>query len=483
MRRYYAEPCVLVCLIAVFSVLNTTEGDTNLDDGVRTRYKDILMKFNNARTHGTTAQETKLNETRAMLVDKFKKFGLTTIEQHFSSNKTNIKGQMANGANVVAILKGRNFNTSQDRPIVFVAHMDTHGSLSWGVNNDGSGLTAMLTLAEDMAGTSCKRDHTVVFVALDFTEIDDHGLYCPSSCGTEMFIKSLPQFIGNGQIQLVFVMKCILNFDNRPQSQIYNSAFQNYFHTIFHNSGLLYSNRGNFIAAVGRKDEESLVKKFEDTFNKQAKPVNDEYVIQKFVYNFTGSSIDNSAVQTFPPNDSYTMYLNFWKKNIKAILLTDTCYARGKNDYMQACQSQGGCDTIGEVFDNRLGLMHAVILSLRNMTEELVGGNCADVNECALGTAKCSVNSSCTNTLGSYRCVCKPGYSGDGLTCIALPDKCAGVTCGTNAVCAVSDGKAECVCKKGFECKRSSSTLNKATAVLVQILAFGLAIFLTRPGA
>ena len=60
---------------------------------------------------------------------------------------------MANGANVVALLEGRNFNTSQDRAVVFVAHMDTYGSLSYGVNNDGSGLTAMLTLAEDMAGT------------------------------------------------------------------------------------------------------------------------------------------------------------------------------------------------------------------------------------------------------------------------------------------------------------------------------------------
>ena len=149
----------------------------------------------------------------------------------------------------------------------------------------------------------------MAFVALDFTEIDDRGLSCHTSCGAEMFIKSLPQFIGSGQIQLVFVMKCILNFDYREHSQIYNSAFKTYFPTIYGDHGLLYQNRGNFIAAVGRKDEESLVKKFEDTFTKQAKPINDEYLTYKFVYNFAGTSIDDSAVQTFPPNDSYTMYL------------------------------------------------------------------------------------------------------------------------------------------------------------------------------
>ena len=70
-------------------------GATNLEDGVRTRYRSILTKFNNARTHGNTVQETKLNETRAMLFNEFKKFGLTTVEQHFSSNKTNIKGEVS----------------------------------------------------------------------------------------------------------------------------------------------------------------------------------------------------------------------------------------------------------------------------------------------------------------------------------------------------------------------------------------------------
>lgn len=40
-----------------------------------------------------------------------------------------------------------------------------------------------------------------------------------------------------------------------------------------------------------------------------------------------------------------------------------------------------------------------------------------DVDECALGTDKCSVNALCSNSEGSYSCTCKLGYSGDGTDC------------------------------------------------------------------
>ena len=42
-----------------------------------------------------------------------------------------------------------------------------------------------------------------------------------------------------------------------------------------------------------------------------------------------------------------------------------------------------------------------------------------DIDECALGTDLCDQNSYCNNTLGSYSCICNPGYSlnGNGRTC------------------------------------------------------------------
>lgn len=45
---------------------------------------------------------------------------------------------------------------------------------------------------------------------------------------------------------------------------------------------------------------------------------------------------------------------------------------------------------------------------------------CTDDDECATGEANCDVNAKCINTMGSYKCDCVPGYSGDGYTCRGL---------------------------------------------------------------
>ena len=40
-----------------------------------------------------------------------------------------------------------------------------------------------------------------------------------------------------------------------------------------------------------------------------------------------------------------------------------------------------------------------------------------DINECEDDTDSCDENADCTNTDGSYTCSCRPGYSGNGMTC------------------------------------------------------------------
>ncbi len=49
---------------------------------------------------------------------------------------------------------------------------------------------------------------------------------------------------------------------------------------------------------------------------------------------------------------------------------------------------------------------------------------CVDVNECSAGTAICDAAANCVNTPGSYQCVCKAGYSGDGKSCTDI-NECA----------------------------------------------------------
>ncbi len=48
-------------------------------------------------------------------------------------------------------------------------------------------------------------------------------------------------------------------------------------------------------------------------------------------------------------------------------------------------------------------------------------GVCSDVDECAANVDNCSANATCTNTMGSFACACNAGYTGDGVTCAAVP--------------------------------------------------------------
>jgi cysteine-rich repeat protein len=49
--------------------------------------------------------------------------------------------------------------------------------------------------------------------------------------------------------------------------------------------------------------------------------------------------------------------------------------------------------------------------------------DCTDADECAGegGGNNCDPNATCTNTPGSFICVCNPGYTGDGVTCTEIP--------------------------------------------------------------
>ena len=104
--------------------------------------------------------------------------------------------------------------------------------------------------------------------------------------------------------------------------------------------------------------------------------------------------------------------------------------------------------------------------------------SCEDINECSMLIATCSVNSTCSNSLGSYEChdflncidkaniichekancvykqtsyvcECEPGYYGDGEYC--LPGSCSeNFKCPLNMECE-SATSIICICKAGLE--------------------------------
>ncbi|KAM6453603.1 adhesion G protein-coupled receptor L4 isoform 2-T2 [Liasis olivaceus] len=88
---------------------------------------------------------------------------------------------------------------------------------------------------------------------------------------------------------------------------------------------------------------------------------------------------------------------------------------------------------------------------------------CYDDNECANATQLCGEKANCTNTVGSYFCMCKDGYkpsngntsfvTNDGTSCRDI-DECSELgsgACGDHAKCDNVDGGYSCTCNEGYQ--------------------------------
>ncbi|XP_072895124.1 uncharacterized protein [Hemitrygon akajei] len=74
------------------------------------------------------------------------------------------------------------------------------------------------------------------------------------------------------------------------------------------------------------------------------------------------------------------------------------------------------------------------------------GIQCLDIDECKDNNS-CSPNATCINTVRSYNCICKEGFSGNGTYCSDITE-CS--TCSPNAVCKEIEGKFKCICNERF---------------------------------
>ncbi|CAH3194146.1 unnamed protein product [Porites evermanni] len=85
------------------------------------------------------------------------------------------------------------------------------------------------------------------------------------------------------------------------------------------------------------------------------------------------------------------------------------------------------------------------------------GTECTDIDECAdKSTSQCSkIGGKCINTLGSYKCECKTGYTGDGKLCKDV-DECMSIDCGMDGECTNTLGSFTCDCDPGYVANKSN---------------------------
>jgi len=103
------------------------------------------------------------------------------------------------------------------------------------------------------------------------------------------------------------------------------------------------------------------------------------------------------------------------------------------------------------------------------------GHICNDIDECLLGTHKCSVHAVCSNLRGTYRCTCNSGFYGSGLECsdidecITLSNPCGG----DHLVCVNTKGSFEC--KTPFSISTDGTYYYIIVAVILYYILFFVA--------
>lgn len=79
------------------------------------------------------------------------------------------KDSIMEGINIIGMLPGLNANSEKDGILLIGAHYDTVEE-SNGVNDNGSGMAALLEIVRLISAHSCKFANTILFVAFDLEE-------------------------------------------------------------------------------------------------------------------------------------------------------------------------------------------------------------------------------------------------------------------------------------------------------------------------
>lgn len=109
---------------------------------------------------------------KTSIMNKFQEYKLETFTQSFTANKRGVSNK---GVNIIGILPGkfRDANDPINRPdeiLLLGAHYDTVES-SPGIDDNGSGMVAIMEVARLLSNQPQPLNHTVIFVAFDLEEL------------------------------------------------------------------------------------------------------------------------------------------------------------------------------------------------------------------------------------------------------------------------------------------------------------------------
>lgn len=249
------------------------------------------------------------------------------IDEFSADGMIDYFNQTAIGINYYLLIKGKHFGTPKDNIIAVTAQYDTFGNAG-GVDNNGSGTSALLEIMRLILSFECDLEFSILLVANDFEEYGQIGI--------NHFMNNylVPELLNNGKpyspkFQGAIVLETMMNWNDTENSQevpIPDPIFEYLWSEEFKWFGQ-NKRRGNFALVLGRTEpDDHLHKTF---FNTWCQENNDKYKILRLTLNITAGPLNVSEdiaemLKQFYQADLREFYLYNGPVIMRAIMITDS---------------------------------------------------------------------------------------------------------------------------------------------------------------
>ncbi|XP_022789200.1 uncharacterized protein LOC111328920 isoform X2 [Stylophora pistillata] len=340
----------------------------------------ILNKFNNTRN--VNIDPAAKQKARDYIETTFKDHALQTWTEEFKSNNDKFPG-----INVVGRLPGRYSGTRDDKIVLIGAHYDTV-STTPGVDDNGSGMTALLQVLKQHASPDkqkCSRDYTLLFVAFDLEEnqltvntscfMSGHCPCVGGKCGSHYFVQNFTQYLNNSGagFQGAIVLETILNYNTTPNSQVFPDGLKNFFGETYRKISQNQF-KGDFLALIGRSTYD---RRLIDGITNSYKEDDNFLTIAMPIPNIFSSGRPEDwpedakkYMEDFFRSDHY----HFWnaKPTLPAIFLTDSANFRG---FMTKCY-HNNCDNTNHVTPEMMMFLARTTDSVAKLVSNMTNEKC-----------------------------------------------------------------------------------------------------------
>ncbi len=225
-----------------------------------------------------------LNQAADYLRQQLDPYADTTYFQPYSIGGDSYK-------NVVAVFSG-----ASEATIVVGAHYDVCGDQE-GADDNASGVVGLLELARMLAGQ--QRSHRIEMVAYT---LEEPPYFRTANMGSNIHAQSL---LDRGvPVYGMLCLEMIGYFDDAKGTQEYPLGLLSWF----------YGKRGDFILLVNKFNKGKFARRFSRKFRRTASIKTKSLAGPKNI-----------------PGIDYSDHLNYWSRQMSALMITDTAFYRNKN--------------------------------------------------------------------------------------------------------------------------------------------------------